>query len=223
MGLYNLFPVLSNGLFLPHHSHTEDGGLGLGGTTLGLLRLLALMLVGLTATKVHLIALNNPMEIVFRIVLLKEGANLMQNEPSGLLRDMDISGQLNGRNALLVAGDKVHRNEPLGKGNLRVLEDGSNEDGEILFAVRATEGTVLAGIAMMLTAEGANNIVLLPTGVTDGTDATLFGGEESRQFDNGVETREVNHKAQVQVVSTYIYHRLGPFLHKKPMFFAENQ
>ena len=205
MGLYDLLTVLSNGLFLPHHSHTEDGGLGLGGTALSLLRFLALMLVGLTATKVHLIALDNPMEIVFRVVLLKEGTNLMQNVPCGLLRHMDIGSQLNGRDALLVAGDKVHRNEPLGKGNLRVLEDGSNEDGEILSAVRATEGTILAGVAMMLTAERANNIVLLPTGVTDSADATLFGGEESRQFDDGVETREVNHKAQVQVVSTYIY------------------
>lgn len=128
MGLYNLLTVLSNGFFLPHHSHTEDGGLGLGGTALSLLRFLALMLVGLTATKVHLIALDNPMEIVFRVVLLKEGTNLMQNVPCGLLRHMDIGSQLNGRDALLVAGDKVHRNEPLGKGNLRILEDGSNEN-----------------------------------------------------------------------------------------------
>ena len=38
--------------------HTEDGCLGLGGTALRLLRLLGLVLVGLTATKIHFIQLH---------------------------------------------------------------------------------------------------------------------------------------------------------------------
>ena len=121
----------------------------------------------------------------------------MQNVPSGLLRDMDIGSQLNGRDALLMARNEIHRNEPLAKGNLRVLKDSSNEDGEIGLAMIAMETAIGAAHAMMLTAEGADNIVLLPTRFVDGLAALVLGGEVIGKVKDIVEASEVNHKSQV--------------------------
>jgi uncharacterized protein (UPF0264 family) len=110
---------------------------------------------------------------------------------------MDVVCQLNGRDALLVAADKVHGDEPLAEGYLRILKDSTDGDGEILAAVRATKRTILAVMAMMLTAERADHIVLIPTGLKDGLTAFDFRIKVGCQFKDGVETSEVNHKSQV--------------------------
>ena len=62
----------------------------------------------------------------------------MQNEPSGFLRHINVAAQLNRGNALLVARDKVHSNEPLAKRNLGIFKDSTDSYGEVLTAVWAT-------------------------------------------------------------------------------------
>ena len=93
--------------------------------------------------------------------------------------------------------DKIHGDEPLAKGNLRILEDSTHKDGEIGLAVIAMEPTIGAAHAMMMTAEGANHTLLVPTRFEDGLAALFLGGEVVCQFEDGVESAEVNHKAQV--------------------------
>ena len=61
----------------------------------------------------------------------------MEDEPRSLLRHMNVRSQLNGGNAFLLAGNEVHGDEPLAKGNLRVFEDGSDGDGEVRLAMVA--------------------------------------------------------------------------------------
>ena len=90
--------------------------------------------------------------------------------------------------------NQVHRDEPFPEGNLGVLKDGTDRDGEILPAFRATIRTVLSGVAMMPTAEGADNVILLPTGVADGTFTPFLGAEESGQLEDGIEAGEINHR-----------------------------
>ena len=100
---------------------------------------------------------------------------------------MDVRSQLNGGNALLVAGNEVHRNEPLAEGNLRVLEDGSDGDGEIRLAMVAVEPTVSTAYAVMMSAEWADNILLVPTGLEDSPAALVLGVEVLGEFEYGIE------------------------------------
>lgn len=193
--------------------HTEDRGLGLGGTTLRILCPLGFVLVGLTATKVHLINLHLTVKDG-RIVLMVEGTNLMEDIPSGLLRDMNITAQLRRGNTFLVRGNEIHRNEPLAEGYLGILEDGSDQDREMGLAMTAMETTIGSDGAMVLTAERANNILLVPTGLKDGLTAFLLGGEVIGEFEDRVESSEVNHKAQVSRFLYYLYLNLGLFLQK---------
>lgn len=176
--------------------HTEDWGLGLGGASLRVLRFLGFVFVGLTATKVHFIHFH--LAVKDRgIILGIEGTDLMENEPSGLLRDTNITAQLHRGNALLVAADEIHRNEPLAEGNLGVLKDGSDKDGEIRLAMGAMEATIGTGGAMVLTAERANHIGLLPTGLKDSLAAFGFRIKVIGKVKDVVEAAEVNHKSQV--------------------------
>lgn len=178
-------------LRLPHHSHTEDRSLRLGATPLSLLRLLGLVLVGFPTAKVHFVALNNTRKC--HIFLCEQGADFVEDEPRRLLRDGNVRSQLNRGNTLLVAGDKVHSEEPLAEGNLRVLKDSSDSDGEVRLAVVAVESSVGTAHAVVVSAERANHIVLVPTGLKDSLTALVLGGEVVRQFKYGIETAEVNH------------------------------
>ena len=93
------------------------------------------MLVGFTPAKVHFVTLHNTRER--HILLCEQGADLVEDEPRSLLRHMNVRSQLNGGNAFLLAGNEVHGDEPLAKGNLRVFEDGSDGDGEVRLAMVA--------------------------------------------------------------------------------------
>ena len=173
-------------------SQAEDGGLGLDGTTEIVLGTLGVVLVDFTTAEVHLVRFH--LALKYRgVVLLVQGADLMEDEPRGLLRDAEVTAQLMGGNALLVGRNQVHRDEPFPEGNLGVLKDGSDRDGEILPAFRATICTVLSRVAMMPTAEGADNVILLPAGVTDGTFTPFLGAEEGGQLKDGIEAGEINH------------------------------
>ena len=203
---------------LPHHRHTEDGSLRLGATPLSLLRLLALVLVGFPTAEVHFVALHHTRK--GDILLCEQGANLVENEPRRLLRNGNVRSQLNGRNALLVATDEVHSEEPLAKRNLRVLKDGSDGDGEVRLAVTAMEPSVSTAHAMVVSAMGANHIFLVPTGLKDSLTALFLGGEVSGEFKYGVEAVEVNHNPKFLVIITIIYLKLRFLFQIVQTFFA---
>lgn len=174
-------------------SHTEDRGLGLEGTTRCVLCPLGVVLVDLATAEVHLVRLHLALKDG-SVVLFVQGADLVEYEPRGLLRDAEVTAQLMGGNALFVAGDEVHRDEPFPEGNLGVLKDGTDRDGEILPAFRATVCTVLPGPAMVPTAEGADDVILLPAGVADGSFTPFLGAEEGGQLKDGIEAGEINHR-----------------------------
>lgn len=200
--------------------HTEDWRFRLGASALRFLRPLALMLVNLATAEIHLVYLNFTGESR-RIVLLIEGAHLMENEPRGLLRDVDVAVQLMGRNALLVATDKVHSHEPLDEWNLRVLEDGSDKHGEIALAVVAAVTAVGAFYAVVASAVRANDVALAPTGVADCTDAALLGVEVLGDCENGVEVREVNHsKGSFMSAGIILYSKHKGTFHLVKTFFV---
>ena len=113
---------------------------------------------------------------------------------------MDVRSQLNGGNALLVAGNEVHGDEPLAKGNLRVLEDGSDGDGEVRLAMVAVESSVGTAHTVMMSAEGADNILLVPTGLEDCPAAFVLGVEVLGEFEYGIEARKVNHKPKFECI-----------------------
>ena len=92
--------------------HTEDGGLRLSATPLRLLRLLGFVFVRLPASEVHFVYLH----LAFkggRVVLIEKGADFMENVLRSLLRYLNISFELVGGYALLVAADKIHSHKPL--------------------------------------------------------------------------------------------------------------
>lgn len=74
-------------------NHAEYGSLGLDGTSLSICGFLGLMLVGLPAAEIHFIQFH----LTFKcdgIILSKKSSHLMENESCGLLRDVQVSGQL---------------------------------------------------------------------------------------------------------------------------------
>jgi len=64
----------------------------------------------------------------------------MEHEPCRFLRDFQVLSELRGGNALLVAGDHPNGDEPLTQGELRVLENRANLNGEALAALAALVG-----------------------------------------------------------------------------------
>ena len=95
-----------------------------------------------------------------------------------------------------MAGDKVHCKKPLDKWNLGVLKDSSNGNGEVRLAVVAMETSVSTAYAMVLSAERANSVILVPTGLEDSLAALVLGVEVRGEFVYAVELAEVNHKSQ---------------------------
>lgn len=195
MRLFLNFTSLLVYLFgFPLHSHTEYGSLRLG-SALSAPGFLRFVLVGFTSTKVHFVTLHNTRKDNI-IVLFEESTHLMQNEPSGFLRYGDIRSQLNGGNAFLVAGDKIHGEKPLHKRNLGILEDSTYGNGEVRLAVAAMESSVSTADAMVLPAERTYNVILVPTGLKDSLATLVLGVEVRSEFVYAVELAEVNHKSQ---------------------------
>lgn len=172
--------------------HTENGRLGLGATSLGLFRFLGFVLVRFTAAKVHFVHFHLAGK-GGSIVLFVQGANLVENKPSGFLRDVNVTAELVGRNTLLVAADKVHCHKPLDKGNLGVLKDSSDKHRKVPLAMVATVAAVSTFYAMVTAAVRAYNVTLFPTRIADSTQATFLGIEVFSEFKNRVKVRKVNH------------------------------
>ena len=175
-----------NFLGFPHHRHAEDGSLRLGASSLRLLGFLDIMLVGFTPAKVHFIALYHTRKN--HILLREKGANLMEDEPRSFLSHINVTAQLTGGNALLVAADKVHSHKPLLQRQLGILKDGSHKAGETLMAMGTLEliVTVATLIDMGATAERAH-YHLAPTLLGDEITATLVVIEMVDEGDKGIE------------------------------------
>ena len=79
---------------------------------------------------------------------------------------------------------------------LVLLLDSPDRDGEVRLAVVAVVAVVSSvgtAHAVVVSAERANHIVLVPTGLKDSLTTLVLGGEVVRQFKYGIETAEVNH------------------------------
>ena len=71
-----------------------------------------------------------------------------------------------------------------------------NGNGEISLAVAAMESSVSTADAMVLSAERADNVILVPTGLEDSLAALVLGVEVRSEFVYAIELAEVNHKSQ---------------------------
>lgn len=157
--------------------HTEYGSLRLGTPTLSFLCLLGFVLVGLPATEIHFVYLH----LAFKgrsIILIEEGANLMEDVPRSFLRHFYIPCELVGGYAFLMAADKVHSHKQFLQWQFGVLKNGSDKTRETLVAVGTLEliVTVTALIDMGAAAMRADNH-LTPTPLGDKVTATLVAIE----------------------------------------------
>ena len=173
-------------LGFPYHRHTEDGCLRLSASALSLLGFLAIVLVGFPAAEIHFIALYHTRKN--HILLCEEGANLMEDEPRGFLRHINVTAQLTGGYALLVAADKIHSHKPLLQRQFGVLKDGSHKAGETLVTMGTLELIVPVPtlIDMGATAE-RTHYHLSPTLLGDEIAAALVIVEMIDEGDKGVE------------------------------------
>lgn len=112
----------------------------------------------------------------------------MEDEPRGFLRHINVTAQLTGGNAILVAADKVHSHKPLLQRQFGVLKDGSHKAGEALVAMGTLEliVPVTAFVDMGASAERAN-YHLAPTLFGDEITATLVVIEMLDEGDKGIE------------------------------------
>ena len=127
------------------------------------------------AADVDLIGLNLAVHLVDGAVLHGE-ADTVQHEPSGLLGDSEIAGQLVTRNAVLAVSEHPHRGEPLAELDRGALDDRSNLHAEDLPAVAALprfarrEPVVLRNRSTL----GASLFALGPTKLRDVLDRLVF-------------------------------------------------
>ena len=77
-------------------------------------------------------------------------------------------------------------------------------DGEIRLALAAMKSAVSTAGAVVLPAERADDVILVPTGLEDSLAALILGVEVRCKFVYAIELSEVNHKSQ-DYCSSYIY------------------
>jgi hypothetical protein len=84
----------------------------------------------------------------------------VKDEPSRLLRDADLLGQLQAGNALARRQRQIHRVNPLMQRNMRALENRVGADREVLFALIAAVIVILArGDSLAQPTDGAARTV----------------------------------------------------------------
>ena len=201
LGLRVLDLHCADGTLALHHS--EDRSLGLHTAALVALSALAFVLVRLASAEVHLVHFNLALK-GRRVVLCVECADLVENEPRGLLRHMNVAAKLMGGYSLLVRRDKVHSHKPLDEGNLSVLKDSPNGFREVVIASGAHESTIFPAVTMAMTAVRTNHITVRPTGLCDGCLAFGRSVKVKGDFHEGVEVAEVNHSAFPYVLQILI-------------------
>ena len=72
---------------------------------------------------------------------------------------------------------------------------------------------------VVLPAERADNVILIPTGLKDCLTAFILGVEVGGKFVDAIEVVEINHISQVLRFLYYLYLELGIFLQNSPDFF----
>lgn len=156
--------------------NAEHGSLGLCRATLRVRCAHGLVFPLLLAADIDLVALHLTLEHSAANLLVQQ-SYFLQHIPCRGLCDMDVTAQLMGRYALLVAADEVHRHEPLDERHLGVLEYRTDEAREVLEAMATTETPVASLGAMALAAIGADDVTVGPTRFDNGLLASFFSIE----------------------------------------------
>ena len=105
----------------------------------------------------------------------------MEHEPGGLLRDLDILGELDAGDALLVRRGQPDRHVPFLKPDLRVLEDRADLDREPLTARRALVGAPVGEVVDVGRAAVGAIRAVGPADRTQMVDAGLFVGNACKR------------------------------------------
>ena len=103
-------------------------------------------------------------------------SDFVQYKPSGLLRDVYVLSQLDGRYTLLVAADEVHSHKPLPQREFGVLEYRAYQYGEVVSAFVAAILAVLAFHTFDAAAVRADHTVA-PALLFENLSALSFGVE----------------------------------------------
>jgi len=166
------------------------GGVGLHGTALRAIDAFGHVLVGLPAAEVHFVAFDLALRRFGGLAV--EVAEFVQHEPGRFLGDLDVPRQLDRRYTLLVVADEVHGHEPLAQQEFGILEDCSDQHGEVAAAPVATEFSILTFHTLDAAAVWVDNVVasalLFENRPTLGLCVEVVG-----QCEQGVEFGEVCH------------------------------
>lgn len=145
------------------------------------------VLVLLPTADVGFVGLQRALE--GRVERLRAGRmpQAMQDEPRGLLRDVQVLGQLRAGDTFLVARDQPDRHEPLAQREFRVRKNGADLDREPAFAVAAL---VRLPIREMIDASAAAvgaELAIAPADCPQVVDASLLVLGGFHHFEEAVE------------------------------------
>jgi hypothetical protein len=115
-------------------AHSEDGSFA--NRAASRLELLGLVFVLFDPADVGFINFDDTFELG-QIIAAAGFPQPMQHEPSRLLRDADLLGELHRRNALARRHKQIHRVNPLVQGNVAALEYRASTNREVLLALVA--------------------------------------------------------------------------------------
>lgn len=123
------------------------------------MQLLTLVLVALFASDIGLVDFDNAAQL-FELDVAAGLTETPKDEPSRLLGNADLLGELHRRNALASSDDEIHSVDPLVQRNMRSLEDRAGADGKILLALIAAVIAALArGNTVASAADGATRAI----------------------------------------------------------------
>ena len=154
---------------------THDGNLVRA--ALAARRALVGMLVLLLAANVCLVGLDHALKRLVESLGAGRVAQATQQEPSGLLRDLEVFRELGGCDPLGVARHHPDRHEPLAKWQFRVLEDRADLNGETLPAIAALMGAIVREVVNLGAATARAIRAIFPADGLKMVDADLLVAE----------------------------------------------
>lgn len=165
--------------------HAEDNGFA--GAALRAGRFLVGMLVLLLAADVGRVGLNSSVER--RVEGRGSGsmAEAMQDEPSRLLRDLEVLGEGRGGDALGVVRDEPDGHEPLAERQLRVLEDRADLHRKPRLALAALESLAVAEVIDAVATAVRAELAVAPADRAEMVDAGLLVREGVHEIEQAVE------------------------------------
>ena len=122
-------------------AHPEDDGFTNAAGLIGLP--FRLVLIGFFAADISFIDFDDPAQL--SEVVAARLAKPPEHEPSRLLGNADLLGELHRRDALASGHDEVHRVDPLVQRDVAALHNRAGADGEILLALITAVEAALAG------------------------------------------------------------------------------